>query len=109
MSSSATITSYNYGSPRWGNQVLINYYANKVKTNWRLVNINDIVPTVPPKEKDTPGVTSPYHHTWTEIHYTSDSPLKYTQCNGSGEDAKCDYLVPSAEDHLHYLNINCCC
>ena len=38
---------YEYGSPRWGNVALINYYQELITTNWRLVNIHDIVPTVP--------------------------------------------------------------
>ena len=101
------IETWTYGSPRWGNQPLINYFATKIPINWRLVNLHDIVPTVPPEKG--PGITSPYHHTWTEIWYTSDSPLKYKQCNGSGEDKSCDYVVPSAEDHLEYLDIHESC
>ena len=102
-----TIETWTYGSPRWGNQPLIEYFGKQISLNWRLVNLHDVVPTVPPKTGA--GITSPYHHTFTEIWYTSDSPLKYKQCDGSGEDSSCSYLVPSAADHLEYLDIHESC
>ena len=104
----SSIETWTYGSPRFGNKELSEYYMKQIDVNWRIVNIHDVVPTVPPNYM-VPGVTSAYHHTGTEIWYTSDSPLTFKQCNGSGEDKLCDYLKPSAEDHLEYMNIHESC
>jgi len=98
MNNNVSITVYTYGSPRWADPAVADYYGSMIKTNWRLVNEHDIVPTVPPESFG-------FHHTWTEIWYTSDVPLKFEQCNGSGEDPACKYLITSAEDHLWYLDL----
>jgi len=95
---SATVLTYTFGSPRWGNINVADYFGSLIGTNWRLVNVHDIVPTVPPQSFG-------FHHTWTEIWYTSDSPLEYTQCDGSGEDPACSYVITSVEDHLWYLDL----
>jgi len=97
-SNSAPIMTYTFGSPRWCNLDVDDYYADMVGTNWRLVNMHDVVPTVPTQSDG-------YHHTWTEIWYTTDSPLVYQQCNDSGEDPACSYIIVSAEDHLWYLDL----
>jgi len=98
MNTNVSIIVYTFGSPRWANLNVADYFGAMIKTNWRLVNEHDIVPTVPPESFG-------FHHTWTEIWYTSDSPLKYVQCNGSGEDPACKYILASAEDHLWYLDL----
>ena len=98
----ALVYLYDYGSPRWGNLALIQYFESLIGYHFRLVNKHDIVPTVPAEDL---GLHSKYHHSSTEVWYTSDSPLKYTQCDGSGEDRFCSYFGYSIEDHLHYLNI----
>jgi len=93
---------YTYGCPRWANAVLAKAFMERVDVNWRVVNVHDMVPTIP--EQKHPSVKSPYHHTGTEVHYTEITPkLKYEICNGSGEDIRCKYVVPSADDHLHYM------
>ena len=51
------------------------YYATMIDLNWRFVNVRDVVPTVPPEDFG-------FHHTWTEVHYTSDKPLEYVVCDG---------------------------
>ena len=97
---------YSYGSPRWGNMVMINYFEGLIGYHFRLVNEKDVVPTVPYEDM---GDHSKYHHSWTEIWYTKDNPLTYKQCDGSGEDKKCSYIGYSIEDHLNYLNIHESC
>jgi len=101
ISDNAQIQVYTYGSPRWGNLALVQYYATTVNLNWRLVNVHDVVPTVPPTEID--GYS--YHHTWTEVWYTLDMPLTYEVCNGSGEDPACSYVITSIDDHLMYMDL----
>lgn len=93
------INLYTYGSPRWGNLIMANYFSYQIDENWRVVNHHDVVPTVPFEK-------SGYHHTWTEVWYTEYKPdLKYKICNDSGEDSSCSYIERSAEDHLWYLDI----
>ena len=75
ITTSSPIETWTYGSPRFGNNALIQYFSKQISLNWRLVNLHDVVPTVPPET--APGITSPYHHTFTEIWYVSDSPLKF--------------------------------
>ena len=106
VSSNTLIYLYDYGSPRWGNAVLMNYYESLIGYHFRLVNKHDIVPTIPATYL---GTHSPFHHSWTEIWYTSTSPLNYTQCDGSGEDKKCDYFGDSVSDHLDYLGVQLDC
>ena len=43
----ADIILYHYGSPRWANKVLIDYFQGLISQNFRIVNKKDIVPTVP--------------------------------------------------------------
>jgi triacylglycerol lipase len=53
---------YNFASPLVGNQAFANYFKSKIGTNqcdknnnncsWRVVNTNDVVPTVPPSKFD---------------------------------------------------------
>ena len=100
---------YTFGCPRFGNKELAQYFAGQVAANWRIVNEHDVVPTIHPETDLVPGVKSNYHHTWTEIWYQQDDPLRYRQCDGSGEDSECGYLIPSAEDHLQYMNIHESC
>lgn len=91
------IISYTFGSPRWCNRVIADYYNSRISVNWRITNVRDVVPTVPP---DNLG----YHHTHTQIWYTSYSPLKYKQCSSvNGED--CDYIGYSPRHHLRYLGV----
>lgn len=87
-----------FGSPRWARQSLVDIYDSTVDSNWRVVNENDIVPTVPYEWQG-------YYHSGTEIHYTDDDSLTYTQCDGTGEDSSCDYIGDSVDDHLNYLNL----
>ncbi|CAI8601907.1 unnamed protein product [Vicia faba] len=42
-----SITMYNFGSPRVGNQRFAEVYNEKVKDSWRVVNHRDIIPTIP--------------------------------------------------------------
>ena len=36
-----------FGSPRWATESMASYFDSIVASNWRIVNENDIVPTVP--------------------------------------------------------------
>ena len=81
-----------------GNDAVAEYYATMIDLNWRFVNEHDIVPTVPPEDDG-------FHHTWTEVHYTKDSPLEYVVCDGSGEDPNCSYDIPRIEEHLWYFDL----
>jgi len=97
------VNTYTYGSPRWGNLIMAQYFSFQVNENWRLVNHHDVVPTVPPKHDG-------FHHTCTEVWYTEYNPmLQYQICNDSGEDKNCSYIERSAEDHLWYLDVHESC
>ena len=116
------IEMYTFGSPRWGNGIMANYFNSIVDFHWRLVNMMDIAPLLPPQTSNVSkwitkwikthwNETIEYHHTATQIWYTSDEPLQYIQCDGSGEDPECAYeisiwqLKQAANDHLMYLNM----
>ncbi|KAK9991632.1 hypothetical protein SO802_026617 [Lithocarpus litseifolius] len=47
MHGAISVTMYNFGSPRVGNKKFAEYYNEKVKDSWRVVNHRDIIPTVP--------------------------------------------------------------
>lgn len=47
MHGAVSVTMYNFGSPRVGNKKFAEYYNEKVKDSWRVVNHRDIIPTVP--------------------------------------------------------------
>lgn len=94
---------YTYGSPRWGNLYMAQYFASMVWYHYRLVNVHDAVPQWP--GPNNPDIASEYHHTWTEIWYTSDNPLTYQQCDSSGEGKACSYSEESKADHYMYLGI----
>ena len=104
--STSLIYLYTYGSPRWCNAVMADYFESLIAYHFRVVNEKDVVPTVPLRSE---GTHSPYHHTWREIWYTKDNPLNYTECDGSGEDKQCAYFGDSVEDHLNYLDIKESC
>jgi len=87
-----------YGSPRWCNEVMANYFDALVDVHWRVVNRYDVVPTLPPKDRF-------YHHTPTMVWYVNDTSLTYNICDESGEDPKCKYFGHSVYDHLHYMGL----
>merc|ERR1712173_280906 len=68
---------YTFGSPRWGNKYMANYFNSLVDTHYRVVNKQDVVAVVPPKDV---WFFPKYRHTGTAIWYTKDHPLTYKQC-----------------------------
>lgn len=94
---------YTFGSPRWGNEVMADYYNGLITSDYnnRVVNKDDIVPGLPAESWG-------FYHTAPEIHYTDDDPLEYTVCD-TGESSDCSCWEISTDDHLHYLNIEETC
>jgi len=92
------IICYTYGSIRWGNRVMANYFNERIKINWRLMHKKDIAPDFPTKFHG-------YYHTTTGIWYTDDDPLTYKQCSSTDGDSDCDYVGYSISSHLRYLNV----
>jgi len=90
---------WDFGEPRVGNHVFSNYTNGIIPTLWRVVNQQDIVPHLPPRDAG-------FHHVATEIWYPTNSTT-YVICNDSGEDPKCSDSVPpnklSIQDHLSYM------
>jgi len=90
---------WDYGEPRVGNHVFSNYTNSIIPTLWRVVNQEDIVPHVPPRDIG-------FHHVATEVWFPSNYTT-YVVCNDSGEDPKCSDSIPptklSINDHLTYL------
>jgi len=90
---------WNYGQPRVGNAVFAKYVNGIISTIYRVVNMADIVPHIPPVALD-------YHHEATEVWFPTNHTT-YVVCNSSGEDPKCsDSINPikySTSDHTDYL------
>ena len=99
---------YTFGSPRWANSIMADYFKQSVAYHWRLVNRHDPIALHPYTFE---GLKSSYAHTATQVWYKSDDPLNYTVCDGSGEDPNCSFRDnPTAyNDHLSYLNIHESC
>ena len=71
---------YTFASPRTGNPVFADdVFDAKVKTSWRIVNTNDLVPKVPPVEvvvfQDNQPKTFFYEHVDTEFDITFGNPV----------------------------------
>jgi len=105
---------YTFGSPRWANKEMANYFNTLIDTHYRVVHKKDVVPVLPPRYWSGYLHLGPtgYIHTGTEIWYTHDNPLKYIQCDGSGYDKKCVsgasgmlHMKTGVEDHLTYIGI----
>eukprot|EP01127_Copromyxa_protea_P006707 TRINITY_DN16707_c0_g1_i1.p1 TRINITY_DN16707_c0_g1~~TRINITY_DN16707_c0_g1_i1.p1 ORF type:complete len:286 (+),score=38.59 TRINITY_DN16707_c0_g1_i1:26-883(+) len=94
------ISVINFGEPRVGNLVFANYFNKIIPASYRVVNMRDLVPHVPPSALN-------FHHVSTEIWFPTNATT-FVVCDGSGEDANCsDSLVYfDIADHLTYLGIN---
>jgi len=105
-----SVTVWNYGNPRVGNEAWSDYYSSlPIRTNWRVVNQKDIVPSIPYEWMG-------FYHEATEVWYPKDTTT-YKVCNDSGEgtfdkgsthftDQSCQdsvALAVSIPDHLTYL------
>jgi len=90
---------WNYGQPRVGNKVFSKYLNGIIGTIYRVVNMADIVPNIPP-------VALNYYDELTEIWFPTNHTT-YVICSTSGEDPKCsdsiDPLKYSTSDHTDYL------
>jgi predicted lipase len=64
-------TVYTFASPRVGDKVFAGVYDNLVPTSWRVSNLNDIVPHVPP-------LLAGYVHVDAEYPINSDDRAKHT-------------------------------
>jgi predicted lipase len=76
-------TVYTFASPRVGNKVFAGSYDDLVPTSWRVTNLNDIVPHLPP-------LLAGYVHVDAEFPINSDVTSKHT--------------VPCWHSLLTYLN-----
>jgi len=93
------IMCYTFGSPRWGNQAMANYFNDRIYVHWRLANEKDIIPNLPPRDLG-------FYHTCIDIWYTNNDPLEYRECSfANGEDPNCEYIGYSIEDHMNYLDV----
>ncbi|KAK3274666.1 hypothetical protein CYMTET_17158 [Cymbomonas tetramitiformis] len=96
-------TMYTFGQPRVGNVEFAQAYTSQVSHNWRLTHHMDPVPHLPPNTGNI------YRHNSQEVFYPDFTDLKYTVCDGSGEDPTCsdkfimDLIVT---DHWWYGNFN---
>jgi len=92
-----SVSVYNYGDPRVGNQVFADYFDSIVPDLFRVVNENDIVPHLPPRSFG-------FWHVATEAWYNNN---QYTICDGSGEDPTCSdsQIDLSIPDHVDYMGV----
>lgn len=93
-----------FGSPRWANRDLATYFDATMDSNWRIVNENDMAPTVPFSWMGY-YYGGEYYHTSPEIRYTDADAGTYEECQGDGEEWNCMYVVGDIDDHLNYLNV----
>jgi predicted lipase len=63
-------TTYTFASPRVGDKVFAGTYDELVPTSWRVANLNDVVPHVPP-------ILAGYVHVDAEIPINSDELAKH--------------------------------
>ena len=114
------INLYTYGSPRVGDFNLAQAVVNSASIINRVVHYKDIVPHLPPCQKDFLFycVADPNHpsedgvlmfhawHIWPEVFYTSEDSQDYIICD-SGEDKTCSdkFALVSGliSDHLLYF------
>jgi len=91
------VFSYNFGSPRVGNQNFSDYFRTKVPVYWRMTNNHDVVPHLPYQVLG-------FYHVPTEVWEVETT---FKVCNGSGEDPTCSDSVvgDSIYDHLHYYGV----
>lgn len=75
------ITMVNLGEPRVGNQLFAEYFDKNVGTSYRMVNMRDLVPHLPP-------VWFGYYHVSREIWFETNT-TSFVVCDKSGEDPKC--------------------
>eukprot|EP01083_Nonionella_stella_P190648 706020_1 len=88
-----------FGSPRWCTKSVANYFDDIMNSSWRIVNKNDIVPSIPYMKMGDYG----YYHTSTQIHYTGND--SYTKCNGTAEGESCGHIGYSVSDHMSYFGL----
>ena len=62
---------YNEGSPRVGDPTFVAYINGLSIPTYRLVNIEDVVPTVPPPEAPVKGGTLIYQHAGTPVSFSA--------------------------------------
>ena len=116
---------YTYGSPRVGDFNFASAVVNNVGEIQRVTHRKDLVPHVPPCQKDIRGncIAYPDHpnedgvltfhafHVWPEVFYEYDGAWGYKVCPFA-EDKACanQYLIPaSVDDHLLYMGISTRC
>lgn len=90
---------WNFGQPRVGNKEFADYVDSQVKTIYRTINQQDIVPHLPPQDLG-------YHHVAREVWFPTNYTI-FVLCNDSGEDPTCSDSVPiidyKPQDHLTYM------
>jgi hypothetical protein len=62
---------YTFGSPRVGDKVFAGTYDNLVASSWRVANLNDLVPQLPPQ-------LAGYVHVDAEVPINSDDRCRQT-------------------------------
>eukprot|EP01112_Ceratiomyxa_fruticulosa_P022920 TRINITY_DN8553_c0_g1_i1.p1 TRINITY_DN8553_c0_g1~~TRINITY_DN8553_c0_g1_i1.p1 ORF type:complete len:303 (-),score=24.05 TRINITY_DN8553_c0_g1_i1:94-1002(-) len=93
---------YNFGQPRVGNDVFVDFYTSllNIDTTWRVVNQRDMVPHLP-------TMFMGFRHEPTEVWYYELSTYKICS-SATGEDPTCSDSFGfdlSIYDHLHYFGI----
>jgi hypothetical protein len=78
---------YNQGCPRVGDPTFVSYINSLAIPTFRLVNIEDIVPTVPPPEAPVQGATLIYQHAGTPVSFSAQYgsvPANHDPCCSYG-------------------------
>eukprot|EP01094_Clydonella_sp_ATCC50884_P025480 TRINITY_DN6707_c0_g1_i1.p1 TRINITY_DN6707_c0_g1~~TRINITY_DN6707_c0_g1_i1.p1 ORF type:complete len:287 (-),score=89.98 TRINITY_DN6707_c0_g1_i1:346-1206(-) len=95
---------YDYGEPRVGNADYASYAAQQIKAYFRVVNGDDIVPTLPYQALG-------FKHSPTEVWEDPAASLNFKVCSSTdGEDRHCEPRITlSTADHLTYFGIHESC
>jgi hypothetical protein len=97
-----TVSVITFGEPRWCNQNVVKYFESKINYWWRVVNENDIVPTIPPSWIG-------YYHTGHQVWYKTMSNIySWVYCS-TGESSSCYYFWVSVLDHIFYMTYSILC
>lgn len=85
-----------FGSPKWCDDNLAEYFSEAMDESFRIVNQNDVIPSFPPKFFG-------FHHVGVEIRYTSNDPLTWNVCTEPYGNYDGCYYGLSVSDHLMYF------
>ncbi|KAI0157565.1 lipase [Xylariaceae sp. FL1272] len=105
-----TIDMINFGSPRFGNDILVDFVTNQPGIEWRMTHLDDPVPRLPPKLFNYRHTSPEYWLSNGEDDTTNYAASDVKICSGNGNtDCNGGTFGLDIVSHLNYLeNISGC-